>query len=113
MVHFGPAWAMVGMTKQSLSRLSISECVCVYTNTGAAHEDNQEGLHDSSHPDNPRQPKEKDDAKDVLKTRQVNPHQGAHVGRLWEDKKPKMDRCGVSGNRDHMYDQQRAWHFRK
>lgn len=72
----------MGMTKQSLSSFYLCMCVCVCTNTGAAHEDNQEGLHDSGHPDNPRQPKEKDDAKDVLKTRQVDPHQGAHVGGL-------------------------------
>lgn len=60
--------------------------VCVHTNTGAAHEDNQEGLHDASHPNNPCQSEEKNDTKDVLETRQVNSHQCAHVGRLIEGK---------------------------
>lgn len=61
-----------------------TECVCVHTNTGAAHEDNQEGLHDASHPNNPCQSEEKNDTKDVLEARQVDSHQSAHVGRLIE-----------------------------
>lgn len=78
----------------------MCECVCVCTNTGAAHEDNQEGLHDSGHADDPRQSQEKDDAKDVLEARQVDPHQCAHVGRLREDKTARDGQGGVSGNRD-------------
>lgn len=60
--------------------------MCAHTNTRAAHEDNQEGLHDASHPNNPRQSEEKNDPKDVLETRQVDSHQSAHVGRLAERK---------------------------
>lgn len=66
----------------STTSYNLSLFMCVCTNTRAAHEDNQEGLHDASHPDNPCQSKEKDDAKDVLETRQVDPHQCPHVGRL-------------------------------
>lgn len=66
------------------------------TNARAAHEDDQERLHDASHPDNPCQSKEKDDTKNVLETRQVDPHQCAHVGRLWKDKSER-GRGGVRG----------------
>lgn len=65
----------------------------VHTNTRAAHEDNQEGLHDARHPNDPCQSEEKNDAKDVLETRQVNAHQCAHVGRLREGKRGK----GIGG----------------
>lgn len=38
----------------------------VCTNTRAAHDDNQEGLHDACRSHDPRQSEEKDDSKDVL-----------------------------------------------
>ena len=67
--------------------------VCAHTNTGAAHEDDQEGLHDAGHPHDPRQSQEQDDTEDVLQARQVDSHQSAHVGRLTERKR-KREREG-------------------
>lgn len=63
--------------------------MCAHTNTGAAHEDDQEGLHDAGHPDNPRQSEEQNDTEDVLQARQVDSHQSAHVGRLTERKRER------------------------
>lgn len=52
------------------------------TYTRATHENNQQGLHDAGHSNNPRQSEEENDAKNVLETWKVDSHQSAHVGRL-------------------------------
>ena len=44
----------------------VCVCVCVSTNAGAAHKNDEERLDNASRPNDPGQPKEKDDTKDIL-----------------------------------------------